>query len=165
MEGYEKLQQSLLYEKEGLSVGPGLYRLDKAQRNNTIAYPWAPTVRIQNFGALITENLDRMDVESDLRNITRKLSNDPQEKYIPDENSKMKPDVNVYNNVKDGFFHTENSRLNEPAFELKGLTKNRWINLKKNPQEHVIEPFLREGENTYLDLLDNYKDCPVYLKK
>ena len=58
MEGYEKLQESLLYEKEGLSVGPGLYRLDKAQRNNTVAYPWAPTVRIQNFGALLTENLE-----------------------------------------------------------------------------------------------------------
>ena len=61
-------------------------------------------------------------------------------------------------------FHSENSRLNEPAFELKGMTKNRWINLKKNPQDNVIEPFNREGENTYLDLLDNYRDCPVTLK-
>ena len=164
MEGYEKLQESLLYEKEGLSVGPGLYRLDKAQRNNTVAYPWAPTVRIQNFGALLTENLDRLDVESDLRNITRNLSNDPKEKYIPNEDSKLKSSVNVYDGVKDGFFHQEYSRLNEPAFELKGLAKNRWINLKKNPQDNVIEPFRREGENTYIDLLDNHKDCPVFLQ-
>ena len=119
---------------------------------------------IQNFGALIRKNLDRLDVESDLRNITRKLSNDPQEKYIPNEDEKNKPSVNVYNGVSDGFFHSENSRLNEPAFELKGLAKNRWIQLKKNPQTHVIEPFQRLGENTYLDLLDNHKDCPVYLK-
>ena len=45
------------------------------------------------------------------------------------------------------------------------MTKNRWISLKKNPQENVIEPFKVVGFDTYSDLLDNYKDCPVQLKK
>ena len=49
------------------------------------------------------------------------------------------------------------------AFELKGMTKNRFISLKKNPQENVIEPFKREGDNTYLDLIDTHEPCPVNL--
>ena len=73
MEGYEKLQQTLLYEKEGLSVGPGLYRLDKAQRNSTIAYPWAPTVEFKTLELYLRKILDRLDVESDLRKYYKKI--------------------------------------------------------------------------------------------
>ena len=68
----------------------------------------------------------RVDAESDLKNIIRPLSNDPQKKYIPDENMEVSPDMNIFNNVKNNFFHSESMRLNEPAFELKGMTKNRF---------------------------------------
>ena len=43
------------------------------------------------------------------------------------------------------------------------MAKNRFISLKKNPQDNVIEPFIREGDNTYLDLIDTYEPCPVNL--
>ena len=74
--------------------------------------------------------------------------------------------MNIFKDMKDGFFHSESTRLNDPAFELKGMTKNRWISLKKDPQKTALEPFLRNGEDTYLDLIDNFKDCPFQgLKK
>ena len=128
-----------------------------------IAYPWAPNTNI-NLGNTFLENNLRVDLESDLKNMTRHLSNDPKEKYVPQENVPVNPNTNLFDGVNDGFFHVESSRLTNPAFELKGMTKNRWISLKKNPQDNVIEPFEREGFNTYIDLLDNHKDCPVQLK-
>ena len=165
MEGYLKNHDRELFTAaEGVALGPGLYRLDNAQRKNTIAFPWAPNSNI-NLGNTFLENDLRVDFESDLKNMTRKLSNDPKKKYVPEENIAQNPNTNIFNGIKDGFFHTESSRLSSPAFELKGMPKNRWISLKKNPQENVIEPFERNGFDTYSDLLDNYKDCPVQLKK
>ena len=64
--------------------------------------------------------------------------------------------MNVFNNVKDGFFHQESSRLNEPAFELKGIGINRWEPLFFNPQKNCIEPFQRNGVNTILFSLDKH---------
>ena len=165
MEGYLKnYERELFTAAEGVTLGPGLYRLDNAQRKNTIAFPWAPNSNI-NLGNTFLENDLRVDFESDLRNITRHLTNDPKGKYVPQENVPQNPKTNIFDGVNDGFFHIESSRLTNPAFDLKGMTKNRWISLKKNPQENVIEPFKRNGFDTYSDLLDNYRDCPVQLNK
>ena len=41
------------------------------------------------------------------------------------------------------------------------LTKNRWIDLYKDPLKNTIEPFDRLGENTYLVLMDEEEDCKV----
>jgi len=165
MEGiFEKQGQQMLFDSENTSIGPGLYRLEQAQKDNKTAYPWQPAVNF-NLSSTFLENNIRVDAESDLKNLIRPLSNNPSEKYIPDETKELNPDMNVFNNVKDGFFHQESSRLNEPAFELKGMTKNRWISLKKNPQDNVIEPFKREGDNTYLDLIDDHENCFLNLKQ
>ena len=67
---------------EEMSTGPGLYSLEESRLKNKISYPWAPTVRLQHRGGSVMEN-NFMDVDSELKNITRKLSNNPQEKYIP----------------------------------------------------------------------------------
>tara|TARA_A100001015_G_C14860946_1_gene660336 strand:- start:92 stop:589 length:498 start_codon:yes stop_codon:yes gene_type:complete len=165
MEGYLKdMDTQLLYQSEGASLGPGLYSLDTAQKKNTVSYPWAPDTNI-NLSRTFLENNKRVDLESDIRNINRKLSNDPKMKYVPNSNVPVDPNANIFNGIKDGFFHVESSRLTNPAFELKGMAKNRWISLKKNPQDNVIEPFEREGFNTYLDIIDNYESCPVQIKK
>ena len=164
MEGiFDKNKDQSLFDSERRSVGPGLYSLEEAQKNNKIALPWDNLTSNINLSRTFLDNNIRVDAESDLKNLGRKLSNNPLDKYIPDETKELDPDMNVFNNIKEMFFNSENSRLNEPAFELKGMTKNRFISLKKNPQDNVIEPFLREGENTYLDLIDTYEPCPVNL--
>ena len=164
MEGiFDKNKDQLLFDSEMRAVGPGLYRLNEAQKKNTIALPWDNLTSNIDLSRTYLENNNRVDADSELKNLSRKLSNNPGEKYRPDENKPLEPDMNLFNNINKMFFHSENMRLNEPAFELKGMAKNRFISLKKNPQDNVIEPFMREGDNTYLDLIDTYEPCPVNL--
>ena len=119
-----------------------------------MVYPWAPTVRLQKMGASINQNMSLIDTESDLYNIVNVNSNDPNKKYIPD------PDKNIdYLDLDDGFFHSKNSLLTNPPSELRGIAKNRFYNLFKDPQKTAIEPFKRLGEDTYLGILDNYEPC------
>ena len=47
--------------------------------------------------------------------------------------------------LKESNFSSRYSRLDQPAFELRGQTKNRWIELPIDPQENAIEPFQRLG--------------------
>lgn len=136
------------------SIGPGLYMLDVAKKMNRIAYPWAPTVRLQKMGVSINKNMSLIDTESDLFNIVNIYSKDPTKKYKPDPNKKID-----YEDLPDGFFHEENTFLTNPPAELRGLTKNRFYELTKNPQANSLEPFKRIGEDTYADILNNYKQC------
>jgi len=162
----EKIQKEQLYKE---SMGPGLYMLDVSKKLNGISYPWAPTVRLQKMGASINKDMSLIDTESDLFNIVNINSNDPNKKYIPDPNKKIQ-----YEDLKDGFFHEESTLLNNPPSELRGIAKNRFYKLHKNPQDSALEPenftcklsgdvfdapFSRTGEDTYLHLIDNHEDC------
>ena len=42
---------------------------------------------------------------------------------------------------------------------LRGQVKNRWESVFKDPQENILEPFNRLGENTYLGLMDTSDEC------
>lgn len=139
------------------SMGPGLYMLDVSKKLNQVVYPWAPTVRLQKMGASINQNMSLIDTESDLYNIVRVNTRDPTKKYIPDPDKKID-----YLDLKDGFFHEESTLLTNPPSELRGVAKNRFYNLFKDPQKTAIEPVKigRIGEDTYSSILDDYKSCP-----
>ena len=139
------------------SLGPGLYMLDISKKLNQVVYPWAPTVRLQKMGASIDKNISLIDTESDLYNIVRVNTRDPTKKYIPDPDKKVD-----YLDLKDGFFHEESTLLTNPPSELRGVAKNRFYNLFKDPQKTAIEPAKigRIGEDTYSSVLDDYKSCP-----
>ncbi len=139
------------------SMGPGLYMMDVSKKLNQVVYPWAPTVRLQKMGASINQNMSLIDTESDLYNIVRVNTRDPTKKYIPDPNKKVD-----YLDLKDGFFHEESTLLTNPPSELRGVAKNRFYNLFKDPQKTAIEPAKigRIGEDTYSSVLDDYKSCP-----
>ena len=133
--------------------GPGEYRLN--EKRNQISYPWAPTMILQkNGGSLMDENF--FDTDSELKNITRKLINNPKEQYIPGQEGEEKRMLNF----KDGGYHQISSRLTNNAFELKGVGINRWEPLFFDPQKNAIEPFRRIGDNTVLHTLDQHvNDC------
>ena len=136
------------------SLGTGLYMLDISKKMNSVAYPWAPTVRLQKMGVSINKNMSLVDTESDLKNIVNVNSNDPTKKYMPDPDKKVE-----YQDLPDGFFHEESTLLTNPPSELRGLTKNRFYQLHKDPQKYAVEPFSRIGSDTYQDIMDNEKDC------
>ena len=73
---------------------------------------------------------------------------------FPNENKEVK-----YLHLKDGLFHEESTLLSNPPAYLRGMTKNRWENVHLQHRENVIEPFKRNGADTYLNLVDNFKDC------
>ena len=135
------------------SSGPGQYQLNQVR--NRISYPWAPTTILQqNGGSLMDQNF--FDIDSELKNITRKLSNNPNEKYIP---SPEGAEVKMIN-FQDGGYHQISSLLTNNAFELKGVGINRWEPLFFDPQKNAVEPFRRIGENTVLYTLDTHvEDC------
>ena len=60
------------------SVGPGLYQTNNLK--NAEVYPWAPTMILQKNGASVDKD-NIQNIESDLFNIGRKLSKDPNEKW------------------------------------------------------------------------------------
>ena len=170
---YLKQEREQMSQINKESLGTGLYMLDISKKMNSVAYPWAPTVRLQKMGVSINKNMSLVDTESDLKNIVNVNSNDPNKKYIPDPNKKVQ-----YQDLKDGFFHEESTLLNNPPSELRGVTKNRFYKLNKNPQDSALEPdkfvgsqdslavppgqsvpFTRIGTDTYLQLIDNYEDC------
>tara|TARA_B110000259_G_scaffold62336_1_gene73777 strand:- start:1979 stop:2446 length:468 start_codon:yes stop_codon:yes gene_type:complete len=136
------------------SLGTGLYMLDISKKMNSVAYPWAPTVRLQKMGVSINKNMSLVDTESDLKNIVNVNSNDPTKKYMPDPDKKVE-----YQDLPDGFFHEESTLLTNPPSELRGLTKNRFYQLHKDPQKYAVEPFDRIGSDTYQDIMNNEQDC------
>ena len=95
-------------------------------------------------------------VESEIKNITRPLTNNPQKKYVPGAEGEEQKMIHF----QDGFFHQESSRLTNNAFELKGVGINRWEPLFFDPQKNAVEPFRRIGDNTVLATLDQHvQEC------
>ena len=148
-------QQNLETQSNDQAMGPGLRVLDPVQVQGQAVYPWAPTTVIQKSGASMVKDEKLIDIDSELMNITRKISNDPNQHYKPDEKK-----IIEYQHLKEGFFHREDTRLTNPASTYRGMTNNRWIELYKGAQDNVIEPFeFREGYNTHLMLVDTYEPC------
>jgi len=152
---FKKFQEEMDSINNKQMMGPGMYRLSMAQKDNQPAYPWAPTMISQSGGVSTIEGVSLVDVDSELMNITRINSKDPKMHYQPDENKTIS-----YDHVKDGGFHQESELLNNPPSLLKGQTKNRWEPLFIDPQANSIEPFdRRQGADTYLSQIDTYQPC------
>jgi hypothetical protein len=149
MTDFAELNKKLEEESTVQSLGPGHYFRSTVKTEGEPVYPWAPTARIQKIGGSLLADSNIVDVDSELMGLTRKMSKDPNEHYKPSEEKIIK-----HLNLEDGFFHQESTLLNNPPHLLRGQTKNRWESVFKNPQENILEPFNRLGENTYLDLVD-----------
>ena len=139
-----------------MSMGPGMYRLEDSKLRNKISYPWAPNVQLQKAGGSVMDT-NFFDVDSDLKGITRELSNNPSLKYAPLD------ETNSYNMIQfsdGGPSAEESTRLSNNAFLLKGVGINRFDFLPFDPQKNSVEPFRRIGENTVLEVLDKHEtDC------
>lgn len=155
MNDLKEFQKQMEQTNDKQNMGPGLYRLSMAQRDNKPAYPWAPTMVSQRGGVSTVEGVSLIDIDSELMNITRVNSKVPSMHYQPNEDKALS-----LKHVEDGGFHSESERLNNPPSLLRGQTKNRWEPLCIDPQANAIEPFERRiGQDTYLSQIDDYKPC------
>lgn len=147
---------------EEMSMGPGMYRLEDSKLRNKISYPWAPNVQLQQIGGSVLKQ-NFIDVESEIKSITRPLSNNPSSKYMPLDENKSYEMIDFQDG---GPPPEENTRMTNNAFMLKGVGINRFDYLPFNPQKNSIEPFVRIGENTVLNTLDKHeKDCKYDFNK
>ena len=150
---YKTIQKKQEEDYNRKSEYPGNYILNDVQNDTVQVYPWAPTIIMQKSGGAFVDKTDITDVNSELLNITRPNSNAPTEKWLPGKKEDRK-----YIQLTDGLFHQESTLLTDPPMLLREQTKNRWADLFHDPQETAIEPFKRNGIDTYLTLIDN-SDC------
>lgn len=145
---YDEKQNKLM---EDQTKGPGLYQLNNSFKNNLPVYPWYPgsNINVDKQGI----NTDYIDTHSELLNLSRPLTNNIFLQYSPFENKTFNQPL--YG--EDGYFKQFNSRLDNPAFDLREYGINRWETLPLNPQDTALEPFLRLGVNTTLNVRDNHK--------
>jgi hypothetical protein len=145
------------------SVGPGVYMLGKPNISCEPCYPYAPSVRLDRQGNSISSRQSLIDIDSELSNITRKLSRDPKDKYIPncpnsmctsgevcgqgvvgnckEHNRGQRIGDNDLLHFKDCFIPAEETRLSNPSCNLRSTGWNRWEWLCHDPQERVMMPF------------------------
>ena len=96
-----------------------------------------PHVRLQKFGANISENI--VDINSGLKGMDRILSRDG---FQPN-NGRYGNSEPFDNKYMRHYFPTNSStitdqpRATEPAWELRGLEQNHWDYLYSNPQNHT----------------------------
>jgi hypothetical protein len=169
------------------SVSPGDYMINTPRVSCEPCYQANPYVRLQSSGGSISSTNYLIDVDSELLGLNRKKSNCPSQLYLPlcpnckansgepcgqgvtslCKNCKglasaLKPgekcgDDNLLH-FKDCMFPTDDSRLSNPACNLRGTGWNRWEWLCNNPQERVQVPF-DWNINNRLIVKDNHRAC------
>lgn len=123
------------------SVGTLKYQMNTPLRSQCFIED--PHIRMQRGGVSVDRTKPMIDIDSELMGITRKLSNDPKEKYVP----KMDQDGNICADTKKINYNpcnnimTESTRLSNPSFNLRGTGWNRWEWLCKNPQDKLDVEF------------------------
>ena len=151
------------------STGPGNYMTGTPIMNDT-CYNDNPRVINQKIGVSVNGQVDwrfysgPVDVESELFNINKRQSRCPSDKYSPNckpnsctdgtpcgqgviescNNASKHPwnrpeDSNLVDQRK-CTFPSDDTRLNNPASNLRGTGWNRFVPLCKNPQENITFP-------------------------
>lgn len=145
------------------SVGPGEYMLTEPPNVKEPCFAESPQIRLQRQGVSVAQNMPLIDVDSELMNLTRAASNCPSRKYVPNgnqcnESHKLQEAKNNLTHGNDCFFQVEDTRLSNPACNLRGTGWNRWEWLCLDPQDRVLMPF-DHNINNRLVAKDNHRPC------
>lgn len=158
------------------TTGPGFYQLTTPPNMCEPCHPKDPRVRLQTTGVSLNKNTHLTDIDSELVGITRNLSDCPDRRYLPDCQSsqhcggqtgkgygKNNSKVNISSEKEtipftDCFTASEDTRLSNPACNLRGTGINRWEWLCKNPQNDIEEPFDFQISSRILSKI-NHRPC------
>ena len=142
---FNKLNYDTCSYKQALSesVGPCEYQLGMPFISCEDCFSKDPQLILQRMGASVAKNVPMVDVDSELLNINRKLSNCSSNEFIPkfDKNGVIDNTIESVH-FKDCNIPTrENTRLSNPPATLRGTGWNRWEWLCENPQTRSLIPF------------------------
>jgi hypothetical protein len=104
-----------------------------------------PRIIDQKVGVSMSKNSDwrfyagPVDVESQLLNLNRRASRDPATKYNPLKDACRDNDSCLIN-LPDCYFPTSDTRLSNPATNLRGINIERFDPLCQDPQKNVFFP-------------------------
>lgn len=125
------------------------YQLDRPGNGLDLPFQEDPNIRLQYWAANMRDN--SINVENDLRGMTRKLNRD-----LVDANDYVKHSASSYAysyNNKQPF--VEESRASHPAWMYKDLEHSRWENPFLNPL-NGIEPEFARNINTRIIEKDHF---------
>jgi hypothetical protein len=118
------------------STDQGRYILNVPGNGDKPFYIEDPHIRLQHWGANLMKN--NLDIENDLRGLTRGLNRDCM--YVNNyEVNKAKTNQNNYPNIKATI--TDQSRITHPAWLSRDLEQVNWYILPLDPQENTCFPF------------------------
>ena len=176
------------------SIGPGYYNTNTPVLcGNT--FQMNPQIQPNHTGASMNSGVDwrfyagPVDVESDLRNLSRPASRCPDGKYVPkcagctckDQGApcgsggvdgcavhgmKMRKEYqrcgdNNLVDFPDSYLHVEETRMSNPPMNLRGVGWNRFEPLCFNPQDQIEFPGMANVD-TRLTVKDNHRACIPY---
>ena len=136
------------------STGPGRYSLNMPGNGTSPCFFNDPQIRMQKWGANLETvvNGAPIDIDSDLKGVTRKLTKYSQKSQFPNAGVPTK----VKNNYPIcGDALTDESRATHPAWMYRALPQTREYPLFLNPQENVCMRF-HNNLNTRLLERDNF---------
>ena len=136
------------------STGPGRYSLNMPGNGTSPCFFNDPQIRMQKWGANLETvvNGAPIDIDSDLKGVTRKLTKYSQKSQFPNAGVPIK-EKNNYPICGDGL--TDESRATHPAWMYRALPQTREYPLFLNPQENVCMRF-HNNLNTRLLERDNF---------
>lgn len=136
------------------SIGTADYQINTPKQECHGCFPADPSLNIDGYGASICRNKPLIDVDSELKIITRRASNCPTQKYLPTPGqfceTKNLPDCRS--------LPQEDTRISNPPCTLRSTGINRWEWLCQNPQAKALMPFDFNISNRII-VKDNHRPC------
>jgi hypothetical protein len=122
------------------STDVGRYVLNVPGPGDKPLYMEDPYIRAQMWAGNIMTNT--VDIETELRGLTRRLNKDTHENYYLSGNASVATRTNeLITCPTRGGSSVEQSRATHPAWMLRDLEQDNWKMLHFDPQENVFMPF------------------------
>jgi hypothetical protein len=137
------------------------YMVNVPGNGTTPSYIVDPQIRLQKFGANISENM--VDINSGLKGMNKTLSRDgfQQNNGRAGNSEPFNNDYMKYNFPTISSAITDQPRATEPAWALRGLEQNNWDYLHSNPQNNTERMFENNTSSRILEK-DNYdNNCKI----
>lgn len=141
------------------SIGTVDYMLGTPRVECKACFSTDPAVRMSSVVPISTGvstclTTPQIDVDSELKLITRQATNCPTGKYVPRE----KPFCKLNNFPDCQSLPREDTRLSNPTCTMRCSGINRWEWLCKNPQDHSLITFDYNVSNRIV-VKDNHRPC------
>ena len=148
---YDKCRTNKLLQE---ATGPGRYMLNTPGPAHSLVANNDPHYRLQRWGGNLGHVLNGhpIDIDSDLKGVTRKLTKYCQKKEFPNAGVPVTQKVD-YPICGDAL--TDESRATHPAWQYRAIKQHREDPLFFNPQENVCMRF-HNNLNTRLLERDNF---------